>query len=222
MTAPGPRRPSISSELLEKLMAVVRPEFRVEVYLVDPDDPVLGRRQCAVADCDRPVSENGLCSGHGQRWRDRNRPALAVFLADPGPVLNGRRDLSICTVIGCRYGSSGVRLCMRHRPAWTRDGQPDPAVWSAQAGCSVHPIPPMCAAVLHAVDRERQEPVLQVPRDTVEALGRPDTRTTSRTACSAAGPASTSAGWRRSSHSSCSTRFSVATTRPRSSPRRRS
>ena len=25
-------------------MAVVRPEFRVEVYFPDPDDPVLGRR----------------------------------------------------------------------------------------------------------------------------------------------------------------------------------
>ena len=86
MTAPGPRRAPIGSGLLEKLIAVVRPEFRVEVYLVDPDDPVLGRRQCAVADCDRPVSENGLCSGHGQRWRDRNRPAIAVFLTDPGPV----------------------------------------------------------------------------------------------------------------------------------------
>ena len=67
MTAPGPRRPSMSSGLLEKLIAVVRPEFRVEVYLVDPDDPVLGRRRCAVAKCDRPVSGNGLCSGHGQR-----------------------------------------------------------------------------------------------------------------------------------------------------------
>ena len=168
VTAPGPRRAPISSGLLEKLIAVVRPEFRVEVYLVDPDDPVLGRRQCAVADCDRPVSENGLCSGHGQRWRDRDRPALAVFLADPGPVLNGRRDLSVCTVIGCRYGSSGVGLCMRHRTAWARAGQPDPGIWSAQAGLLGPPDPtPMWAAVLHRVDRERQDPVLQVSYDPV-------------------------------------------------------
>ena len=88
---------------LEKLIAVVRPEFRIEVHLVDPDDPVLGRRQCAVTQCDRPVSENTLCSGHARRWRDRDRPAIAVFLADPGPVLNGRRDLSVCTVSRCRY-----------------------------------------------------------------------------------------------------------------------
>ena len=80
-------------------MAGVRPEFRVEVYLADPDDPVLGRRRCAVPGCDRSRAENGLCSGHGQRWRTRGRPAMAVFLADPGPRLNGRRNLTTCSVI---------------------------------------------------------------------------------------------------------------------------
>ena len=43
VTAPGPRRSAVRSGLLEKLIAVVRPEFRVEVYLADADDPVLGR-----------------------------------------------------------------------------------------------------------------------------------------------------------------------------------
>ena len=51
-----------------------------------PVQPV-GRQRCAVADCDRSRLENALCSGHGQRWRDRDRPAMAVFLADPGPAL---------------------------------------------------------------------------------------------------------------------------------------
>jgi hypothetical protein len=131
--APRPHRSADRGGLLEKLVAVVRPEFRVEVYLADPDDPVLGRRRCAVADCDRSRSENGLCSGHGQRWRDRDRPAMAVFLADPGPALNGRRDLRTCSVIGCRYGSSGFGLCTRHRAGWVRAGQPDPGAWSARA-----------------------------------------------------------------------------------------
>ena len=134
MTAPGSLRPGGRGGLLEKLIAVVRPEFRVDVYLADPDDPVLGRQRCAVADCDRSRSEYGLCSGHGQRWRDRDRPAMAVFLADPGSALNGRRDLTVCSVIGCRYGTSGFGLCTRHRAAWVRDGQPDPGVWSARAG----------------------------------------------------------------------------------------
>ena len=36
------------------------------------------------------------------------------------PPLNGRRQLTGCSVNGCRYGSSGFGLCMRHRRAWER------------------------------------------------------------------------------------------------------
>lgn len=74
--------------LLGKLMARVRVEFREEVYLIDPDDPVLGRGRCPVPDCDRAQAENGLCSAHGRRWRERGRPEMASFLTDPGPELN--------------------------------------------------------------------------------------------------------------------------------------
>lgn len=121
MNASSPHRLPERTELLGKLLARVRPEFRVEVYLADPDDQVMGRRQCEVPGCDRSRSESGLCRGHAGRWRARSRPAMAVFLADPGPTLNGRRDLMPCSVSGCRYGSSGSGLCMRHRSAWTRD-----------------------------------------------------------------------------------------------------
>ena len=144
VSAPSPHRSTERIGLLGKLMARVRPEFRVEVYLADPDDPVLGRRPCAVPDCDRSRVENGLCSGHGQRWRTRGRPTMAVFLADPGPTLNGRRNLTTCSVTGCRYGSSGFGLCTRHRSAWTRDGQPDPDGWAARAGLLGPPDPAEC------------------------------------------------------------------------------
>jgi len=117
--------------LVEKLIGVVRVEFRVEVYVPDPDHPVLGRGVCCVAGCDRSPSGNRLCSTHQKRWADRGRPEMAVFVADPGPPLNGRRDLTGCTVPGCRYGSSGLGLCMRHRSAFTASGHPDPAAWAA-------------------------------------------------------------------------------------------
>jgi hypothetical protein len=126
---PGGARPG----LLEKLLAAVRPEFRAEVLVPDPEDPVLGRRTCLVEGCDRARGEHGLCSAHGQRWRARGRPGMADFLADPGPALNGRRQLTGCTVPGCRYGTSGAGLCLRHRSAWERTGRPDPAAWAAQA-----------------------------------------------------------------------------------------
>ena len=126
--------------LLEKLMAVVRAEFRVDIYVPDPEDVVLGRRTCPVADCDRSCTEHGLCSSHGQRWRARGRPELSTFCADPGPMLNGRRELTSCTVSGCRFGSSGHGLCMRHRSAWTASGHADPAIWAttAQAADPAH------------------------------------------------------------------------------------
>ncbi|MEQ6326544.1 tyrosine-type recombinase/integrase [Mycobacterium canetti] len=144
MSASSPHRSTQRSGLLGKLMARVRPEFRVEVYLADPDDPVLGRRPCAAPDCDRSRAEHGLCCGHAQRWRARGRPTMTVFLADPGPILNGRRNLTPCSVTGCRYGSNGFGFCTRHRSAWTRDGQPDPDGWAARVGLLGPPDPVEC------------------------------------------------------------------------------
>jgi hypothetical protein len=70
--------------LLEKLMAGVRAEFRVDLYVPDPDHPVLGRGVCVVRGCDRSPSGNRLCSPHQKRWIDRGRPDLAEFLPIPG------------------------------------------------------------------------------------------------------------------------------------------
>jgi hypothetical protein len=68
--------------LLAKLLAAVRPQFRVEVYVPAPDNSVLGRPSCAVPGCDRSGWEYGLCGGHSHRWRSRGRPDLVEFLAD--------------------------------------------------------------------------------------------------------------------------------------------
>ena len=76
------------------------------------DDLVLGRPACAVPRCDRSGWEHGLCSAHARRWKDQGRPDRDAFLADPGRELNGRRELTTCTVAGCRFGSSGLGLCM--------------------------------------------------------------------------------------------------------------
>jgi hypothetical protein len=136
--APAERTAAHWPGLLAKLMASVRPEFRVDLFVPDPSDPVLGRSACLVADCDRSRTEYGLCSGHGRRWLDRGRPELDLFLADPGPMLNGRRELTGCSVEGCRFGTSGRGLCMRHRSAWTSSGHPDPVAWAS----TVEPMDP--------------------------------------------------------------------------------
>ena len=39
--------------LLAKLVSAVRPEFRVDVFIVDPSDPVFGGAPCHVPGCGR-------------------------------------------------------------------------------------------------------------------------------------------------------------------------
>jgi len=128
VTPPAQRLAPAPAGLLEKLLGAVRPEFRVDVYVPAPGDPVLGRPLCSAPGCDRSGWEYGLCGGHSGRWRSQGRPEMASFLADPGPELKGRGGLSSCTVGGCRFGTSGFGLCMRHRSIWARSGQPDPAL----------------------------------------------------------------------------------------------
>lgn len=116
--------------LLEQLMVAVRPDFRVDVLMPDPDDAVLGLPQCRVMGCDYPVADHGLCNGHRLRWRSSGHRLLEEFLADPGPPVRGRAELTHCSVDGCRYGAAGHGLCLRHRKRWERAGRPEPVAWA--------------------------------------------------------------------------------------------
>jgi integrase len=122
------------SGLLDQLMGIVRPEFRTEIYIPAPDDPVFIADECAVEDCDRTAASirRGLCNAHAIRFRKRGYPPMADFLVDPGPPVRGRRSLAACVVTGCRYGR-GARngLCSKHRDRWTRVGKPDLPTWDA-------------------------------------------------------------------------------------------
>jgi site-specific recombinase XerD len=127
--------------LLEKLRATVRPEFRAEIYIPLPGDPVFAADECVVAGCDRTASQRGLCNAHAIRWRQRGRPGLEEFLADPGPPVRGRTALPPCIVDGCRYGrGGGSGLCCKHRDRWDRAGRPGLATWGAPE--LVTPAPP--------------------------------------------------------------------------------
>jgi integrase len=115
-------------------MAIVRPEFRTEVYVPARDDPVFISDECAVDGCDRTAesARRGLCNAHSIRFRKRGRPAMEDFLADPGPPVRGRMPLAACVVEGCRYGRNARNgLCARHRDRWNRAGNPDLASWDA-------------------------------------------------------------------------------------------
>src|SRR5674476_1166057 len=85
-----------------------------------------------------------LCSSHSKRWRERGCPEMTFFVADPGPEISGRRDLTACKVTGCRYGASGLGLCVRHRPVFERSGESDQNAWVARAGHLGPPDPVQC------------------------------------------------------------------------------
>ena len=71
--------------LLERLLAAVRPEFRADEFLFEPDDPVCGGQPCGITGCGRARQARGLCHAHYARWRDSGRPDLDHYVASAGP-----------------------------------------------------------------------------------------------------------------------------------------
>lgn len=118
-----------STALLERLMAVVRPEFRVDVLVPAPDDPILGGTVCRVEGCERLRTVRGLCSGHRQRWRSDGDPPLEQWLTTAPALLRGRQLLPSCSAPGCKYGRGRRGLCDRHHKQWHRAGQPEADTW---------------------------------------------------------------------------------------------
>lgn len=124
--------------LLEKLLAAVRPEFRADVLVFDPRDPVFGGAPCRVPDCGRAARIRGMCQSHHERWDNAGRPDLAGFAANQDCRWRGRAPLLPCRVAGCLHGRAGHGLCRHHLPAWTRAGRPEPGPWLAGQA----PVPP--------------------------------------------------------------------------------
>jgi integrase len=119
--------------LLEKLVAVVRPQFRAGLLVFDPRDPVFGGPACGVDGCERPRRQKGLCTGHVARWREHGRPALDAWTAGAEATFGGRRALQGCLVRGCEFGLRASGLCPGHWSRWMRAGYPDVAGWGPAA-----------------------------------------------------------------------------------------
>lgn len=130
-TAGGGQHPGHAG-LLEKLMGAVRPEFRENILVFDPADPVFGGASCAVHACERTAHYRGLCHGHHQRWVTAGRPEQ--YPADDDRPWHGHGPLLSCRVPGCGFGIMGRQLCPRHLHSWKRAGSPDMDAWTASAG----------------------------------------------------------------------------------------
>jgi integrase len=131
--------------LLERLLAAVRREFRVEVLVPGPDDAILGAPACVVPGCDRVRRErNGLCRGHLQRWRRQGRPELAGFVEATAARTLGRGQLQACVVPGCNHGRHGHGLCANHHRAWQQAGRPELAAWAVKVAVDPATVWPVC------------------------------------------------------------------------------
>jgi site-specific recombinase XerD len=123
---PTPARPA---GLLKKLVAAVRPEFRLDILAFGSGDPVFGGQPCRVAGCERTGRIQGLCFGHDRRWRLQDKPDLDSFIAATDPRMKGRQALAPCRAPGCRHGRKQRGLCTRHLYAWQQAEQPDLDPW---------------------------------------------------------------------------------------------
>jgi integrase len=144
--------------LSARLLAAVRPEFRVEVLIPAPGDLILGTPPCRVGGCPHRQRTSGLCHAHRQRWKRQGRPDLDRFVATADPTVVGRRSATPCLVAWCRFGAARRGLCVRHHERWERAGRPDPASWAGSA-----PEPPGWG---------RDRPACRLPFCTLWAHGR--------------------------------------------------
>lgn len=119
--------------LAQRLAALLRPEFAVEVIVPKPGDAILGTPACQVPDCARPSTYDGMCNAHRVRWIKAGRPDRRAWVATTDPVTAGFRPLPPCIVAGCRFSQHRHRLCYHHSYAWRRQGRPEIEGWLVTA-----------------------------------------------------------------------------------------
>lgn len=125
--------------LLERLMEVVRAEFRGEEFYPPRDSPVFFQGECRIPSCERMLSYSvkRLCLSHYNRWAGAGRPELEAWVPGEDALHRHRSMIRGCAVNGCRRSMNGYspRICVRHTEAWKAAGAPDLDRWLAAARC---------------------------------------------------------------------------------------
>ncbi len=173
MVTAAERTPAAAPGLLSKLMATVRPEFRVDILVPERGALVFDAAPCRVPGCVRQPRTSGLCKGHYYQWTDAGRPDIEAFAAMASPEGLGRKELTVCVVPGCRYGGTRRGLCVRHHGFWERVGQPDRAAWLAGLAPVHDPDHPVCALSYCTLWTHGSSPFCVNHRSRWEAVGRP-------------------------------------------------
>ena len=135
LASPAHRHP----RLLERLMEVVRPEFRGDVFHLPRDSKVFFAGICVVPDCPTMLIHTGLglCRGHYQRWkRDEREAPGAVFdhwlFAEGERTRRAAAPPRACAIAGCERSVKSHSMCHRHVEAWNRHGRPPQPQWMAR------------------------------------------------------------------------------------------
>lgn len=131
MNEQAPGLPAAGSGLLAQLMAAVRPQFRVEMFIPAPGELIFNQGTCRVPGCPRQPRTRQLCRGHYFRWQQHGHSNVDAFVASPGVALTGRTELKPCAAPGCRFGAARKGLCVRHHGFWERAATPDKDTWLA-------------------------------------------------------------------------------------------
>ncbi|MFF3941472.1 hypothetical protein [Streptomyces phaeofaciens] len=121
--------------LLERLMEVVRPEFRGEEFYPPRDSRVFFQGECRIPSCERMLSYSvkQLCTAHYQRWVQAGRPEFEAWVPGEDAYHRHHRVIRGCAVTGCRRSTNGCtpRICTRHTELWQAAGSPDLDAWLA-------------------------------------------------------------------------------------------
>ena len=128
-----------AGHLLERLLSAVRPEFRHDIFIPDPDSAVFFTATCALPSCPAAIRRTriGLCERHHAWWKQAGRPDLPGWLGLAEQRLRAEvPEVPACAVGGCNRAHRRSRLCVRHVCAWDRAGRPDWDHW-----CTEQPAP---------------------------------------------------------------------------------
>ena len=162
------------SGLLARLLAVVRPEFRVDILVPGPGALLFNAEPCPVAGCRRMPWTRKLCRGHYYRWKQDGCPDVEVFAASTCPDLLGRKELTECVVAGCRFGGARRGLCVRHHGFWERAGKPDRPAWLASLPAVADEGHAVCTLSFCTLWRQGNSPFCVNHKSRWEFAGRPD------------------------------------------------
>ena len=172
---PAPSPAPDGSGLLARLMAVVRPEFRVDILVPEPGALIFNAGPCWVAGCLRMPWTRKLCRGHYYRWKQDGCPDMEVFAASTCPDLPGRKELTGCVVAGCRFGGARRGLCIRHHGFWERAGKPDRPAWLASLPAIADEGHAVCLLSFCTLWRQGNSPFCVGHKSRWEFAGRPGT-----------------------------------------------